>query len=283
MSCGSKLILMRLSLRNPLIISRWLIVIGLLVILGVIVTGLVDANQASSPFDQAVGSDQSSQGFAPIILPQAGQPHRMVAPTLPSETNGLNQNKQSTPKGPDASATPTVTPAPAWNPDRIVIPAIKLEAPVKPAKVEEIVVQGTTFQEWVAPNSFAVGELGTSASLGTYGNTVLIGHHNVYGEVFGHLVDLHVGDLIMLYSGGKEFAYTITVKKILPERWQTVDVRLENAQWIAPSQDERLTLVTCWPYESNTHRLIIVATPINLDAISETEIIPRLTPHPTPN
>lgn len=274
---------MRLSLRNPLIISRWLIVIGSLVILAVIVTGLVDVSQASNPFDQALGSSQSGQGFAPIMVPQAGLPQGMGAPTLPSETTGLNESIQTTPTKPVVSPTATGTPAPTWNPDRIVIPAIKLDAPVKPAKVAEIVVQGTTFREWVAPNSFAVGELGTSASLGTYGNTVLIGHHNVYGEVFGHLVDLHVGDLILLYSGDKEFAYTISVKKILPERWQSVEVRLENAQWIAPSQDERLTLVTCWPYESNTHRLIIVATPINLDTISDYEIIPRLTPHPTPN
>jgi LPXTG-site transpeptidase (sortase) family protein len=28
-----------------------------------------------------------------------------------------------------------------------------------------------------------------------------------------------------------------------------------------PSTDERLTLITCWPYETNTHRLIIVALP----------------------
>ena len=243
---------MRLSLRNPLIISRWLIVIGSLVILAVIITGLVDASKTSNPSDQSLGTDQSGQGFAPIMLPQTGLPQGTGAPRLPSEAYGLNKTMQSTSNGQDASPTPTGTPAPTWNPDRIVIPEIKLDAPVKPAKVEEIVVQGTTFKEWVAPNSFAVGELGTSASLGTYGNTVLIGHHNVYGEVFGHLVDLHVGDLILLYSGEKEFAYTISVKQILPERWQTVEVRLENAQWIAPSQDERLTLVTCWPYESNT-------------------------------
>ena len=37
---------------------------------------------------------------------------------------------------------------------------------------------------------------------------------------------------------------------------------MENAAWIMPSEDERLTLVTCWPYTSNTHRLIIVARPV---------------------
>ncbi len=49
---------------------------------------------------------------------------------------------------------------------------------------------------------------------------------------------------------------------ILPERDQPLSVRLANAQWIEPSTDERLTLITCWPKDNNTHRLIIVAVPI---------------------
>ena len=47
---------------------------------------------------------------------------------------------------------------------------------------------------------------------------------------------------------------------ILPERDADLAARLENARWIEPSQDIRLTLVTCWPEYSNTHRLIIVAS-----------------------
>jgi len=42
---------------------------------------------------------------------------------------------------------------------------------------------------------------------------------------------------------------------------------LQNARWIMASSDERLTLVTCWPAYSNTHRLILVAKPIQLDLI----------------
>jgi len=48
---------------------------------------------------------------------------------------------------------------------------------------------------------------------------------------------------------------------ILEERDAPVEQRLENARWLARSEDERLTLITCWPPESNTHRLIIVAIP----------------------
>jgi sortase (surface protein transpeptidase) len=41
-----------------------------------------------------------------------------------------------------------------------------------------------------------------------------------------------------------------------------------------------LTLVTCWPYNNNTHRLVIVATPVNLSPTDDYELTLRLTPHP---
>jgi LPXTG-site transpeptidase (sortase) family protein len=50
----------------------------------------------------------------------------------------------------------------------------------------------------------------------------------------------------------------------LREAGESSKTRMENASWIGESNDERLTLVTCWPYESNTHRLIVVARPVNV-------------------
>ena len=35
-----------------------------------------------------------------------------------------------------------------------------------------------------------------------------------------------------------------------------------EALWITPSTDVRLTLVSCWPYSSNTQRLIVIALPL---------------------
>jgi sortase A len=82
------------------------------------------------------------------------------------------------------------------------------------------------------------------------------------GEVFRNLVKLQRGDLITIYSGDTPYYYEITARKILPERGQPDAVRRENARWIMPTTDERITLITCWPYTSNTHRLIIVAKPV---------------------
>ena len=174
----------------------------------------------------------------------------------------------------------TVTQAPIWIPDRIVIPVVKLDAPAEPAMLKEVAFEGKLYQQLVAPDSFDAGWFTKSATLGVAGNTVLIGHHNYYGEVFAHLVDLQVGDLILVYSGDKSFAYAVKMKLILPELGQPLEVRLKNAQWVAPSQDERLTLVTCWPANNNTHRLVIVAMPVSPDTAENYEMVPRPTPEP---
>ncbi len=71
------------------------------------------------------------------------------------------------------------------------------------------------------------------------------------------------------YNPLVSFVYQVTERLILPERDQPVEVRLENARWIGPSEDERLTLITCWPEDSNTHRLIVVAEPLSVDRIPD--------------
>jgi sortase A len=143
-------------------------------------------------------------------------------------------------------------------PTRIVIPAIRLDAPVE--TVGWHTVEGVS--QWDVPDYFAGGWLMTSAPLGKPGNTAITGHHNIAGEVFRNLVKLKPGDRITVYSKAAPFDYKITARKILPERGQPEAVRRENAKWMQPTTDERLTLITCWPYTSNTHRLIIVAKPL---------------------
>ncbi len=146
-------------------------------------------------------------------------------------------------------------------PTRILIPAIKLDAPVVVSDFNFTNVDGETFGQWQAPSKFAAGWHPDSALLGSVGNTVINGHHNADGEVFGKLVDLKPGDIVYVYSGDKQFSYIIANRMILAERYMDAETRLNNARWLARSDDERLTLVTCWPKTSNTHRLILVARP----------------------
>ena len=110
--------------------------------------------------------------------------------------------------------------------------SIDLDAPIIPTKIKEIDYQGQPYYQWLAPNEPAVGWHEASALLGSPGNTVLNGHHNVYGEVFKDLVNVHEGDLIEVYSGKNVYRYRVALAMLLPERFKSLTVRLENARWI---------------------------------------------------
>lgn len=186
----------------------------------------------------------------PILLPNEAAPPDLLpdnAAPAPARTPLFAPTRQPAPANPTGKA-----------PTRIVIPAIKLDAPVE--TVGWHTVDGAS--QWDVPDAFAAGWLMTSAPLGKPGNTALAGHHNIDGEVFRNLVKLQPGDRITLYAQDQPFYYEVTLRRILPERGQPDSVRRANARWIQPTNDERITLITCWPYTSNTHRLVIVAKPL---------------------
>lgn len=154
-------------------------------------------------------------------------------------------------------------------PERIVIQDIALDAPVSGIGLIQVQNRGQTYYQWEVPNEFRAGWHNTSAPLGQAGNTVLNGHHNINGEVFRDLIDLEEGAEIVLYDREQAYTYIVSQIALLPERDQPLPTRIKNAVWIAPTADERLTLVTCWPYEDNSHRVIVVAYPAETEAISE--------------
>jgi LPXTG-site transpeptidase (sortase) family protein len=224
--------------------------------------GAAPSSATDTPFQPGGSIGQSTQPAAEPIAQStlSGEGQVFSVPYGQKSTNGAPA-VQATPAGTQPAGLP---PLPnGMVPDRIVIPDINLDVPIKKVPYRLIKDDATNFvyQQWAVPNEKAVGWQPTSALLGEPGNTVLDGHHNDYGMVFRYLVDLQPGATIELFSGEMEFKYTITNKMILPERNQPLSVRFSNAQWLLPSSDERITLVTCWPFTSNTHRLIVVAIP----------------------
>ena len=146
-------------------------------------------------------------------------------------------------------------------PVRLIIPDIELDAPINPIGLQAIEHQGETVFQWQVPSDFIAGWHHSSARIGQNGNTVLNGHHNIHGEIFRDLEELDVGAEITLFDPLQSYSYTVTEVLIIEEKNQPIEVRVENAQWIEETEDERLTLVTCWPYTDNSHRLIVVAYP----------------------
>lgn len=226
-------------------------------LIGILTQSASDLSPAFQPI--STPPDLSDQGFAPYIIELEDH---ATAPTLAPTEAPLTPYPTQQDAGTEIGEEEVYDPNFTGIPDRIVIDAIDLDAPVVPTTNESVRFGSTEYIQWLAPNKYAAGWHDDSAILGSGGNTVINGHHNVYGEVFKNLLNLKSGDMISVYSGKHRYDFRVTNLMITPERFASVDVRLDNARWIAPSEDTRLTLVTCWPYESNTHRLIVVAQPV---------------------
>lgn len=224
---------------------------------------------------------QETAATEPTVLPPASPPAAQVTPTispLPTSTSTAgdaklvptvtSKNEAALSSGTTliVAATPTVVPLipSRYPPTRIIAPAIKLDAPVESTGWSTIEQNGDLLSVWNIPE-FAAGWHQNSALPGQGSNVVFSGHHNIGGEVFRDLVDLKVGDEITVQADAYEYHYKITDRFIVPERDASVEQRAQNAQWIQPTVDERITLVTCWPYNNNTHRLIVVAKPLGFN------------------
>jgi sortase A len=233
---------------------------------GITVDDLVQANDISK--DDVIRPGQE------LVIPVPGQ--ALPTPRLRSPTptsNSLPATPTAVPpaistpapalsptKGPTSPA-PSTRPSPAnAPPDRILAPAIGLDAPVVPVGWKTVEENGQTFSEWEVAD-YAAGWHKTSAYPGHVDNVVISAHHNIRGEVFRYVVNLEPGHIVDLYVGQTVYRYMVTEKYILREKGMSPEVRQENARWIAPTDDERLTLVTCWPYTDNTHRVVVVAKP----------------------
>ncbi len=157
---------------------------------------------------------------------------------------------------------PTVLPQTAAEPVALAIPAIGLEAPIVPVTPTVQQIGDQKVQFWPVPDMKAAGWQVGSARPGSGGNTVLNGHNTTHGEVFRALYRVPVGALIYVTDAqGNRYGYRVSEIHIVPERDASPTQRLENARFIMPTPDERLTLITCHPYGSTRYRLIVIAHP----------------------
>ncbi|MCL1090897.1 class GN sortase [Shewanella profunda] len=77
----------------------------------------------------------------------------------------------------------------------------------------------------------------SSASAGQIGNTVIAGHRDTH---FAILNGMAVGRKISLQTAsGKDILYQVVATQVVHE---------SQTEFMAPSEDERLTLITCYPF-----------------------------------
>lgn len=216
-------------------------------------TRVIDASQQEAePSALPPLTPTPSPTVSATSLPEPSPTVLLVAPTIaPTEP--------ITP--PDLSQSlPITTSTVATRPTRIVIDRVGIDAPVVQVGWQVGQLEGQPATIWEVAD-YAAGWHKNSALPGNSGNTVLSAHNNINGEVFRPLDQIETGDTVVTYVGEQAFEYEVTFTTIVKEAGEPLDTRQRNARWIAPTNDERLTLVTCWPYPHSTHRFIVIARP----------------------
>jgi LPXTG-site transpeptidase (sortase) family protein len=206
------------------------------------------------------------------VRPTQTLPPSVTPTTTPTSTPTATQTPTSTPS-PTPSAVLSPTPSPTatpvhrpadGDPTRITAPTIELDAKIVLVKVKEQYENGVRIKLWNVAD-YAAGFHQGSARPGYVGNTVISGHNNIRGEVFHDLNKLHPGDDIYLWVGVSPYRYKVGVIYRVPIKGAPTEITEDNVRWIQATDDERLTLVTCWPPWSNTHRTIVIAFPAPWD------------------
>lgn len=148
---------------------------------------------------------------------------------------------------------PGLLPAPAVA-TRIVSQALRVNTTIIPTYVQN--------NAWQVAD-YAAGWLYGTSQPGQPGNSVFAGHNNWHGEVFRYLEFGHVGDEFTIYtSDGAAHLYRVSEIYKVQEKGISLSQQLQHAHYTDQTADERVTLITCWPYTTYTHRLIVVGKPV---------------------
>jgi sortase A len=128
------------------------------------------------------------------------------------------------------------TPGPGA-PKRIIIAKIGVDAPV---------VAGDSYEDLKK----GVGHRSGTANPGTVGNMVVSAHNDAYGELFRDLSKLAPGDEVLIYTDDGAYRYVVSIVEIVePTRVEVMN----------PTTYPALTMITCYPYLVDTHRVVAVA------------------------
>lgn len=167
-----------------------------------------------------------------------------------------------TPAAPVQPSNTPITDDSPGIPNRIIAEAIGLDAPVVEMGWRSVEQEGHWVSEWEMPENEAAWHR-NSARPGAGSNVVISGHNaSTGGQVFAELDELQVGDEIDLQSDKSEVAsYQVVEKNIV----RTIFGSEESQDYLRtvtePTPGEQLTLISCWPRWSNTHRLVVIAVP----------------------
>lgn len=233
--------------KKALLLTETLVIVGLLLTFSVSVRGWLALRQKLPTDGVTFIGEQSpatspTETLGPTPIPPIGwRNSQLDGQTAPSGAEIVNQAPEIPEhlKGwiqPAKRVISVAIPEPVAQPGtRIVIPSINVDAPID---------EGTDWESL----KFKVGHHPDTANPGERGNMVLAAHNDVYGEIFRYLPDVPIGEIVMVYAGEQIFRYRITQRQfILPKQ----------AEVMLPTTGPTLTLISCYPYLIDTHRIIL--------------------------
>jgi sortase A len=250
-------------------LGELLILFGILLLgLAVIVSmGPVDSDAGERAEPEVSVLSANTPEATPIVVEPATAPSPVSARTPLPTTTAVPRSTgasslASTAHAPVSSALhPTPTPTPALpGATHIAIPAVGIDTGVVDVGSQIVTIEGQSVRQLQVAD-YAAGHDALSANPGAGGNIVISGHDDWKGEVFKNLHNVKLGDLVLLTTPQATYHYVITEINYRRDVGVPLADRLAAGQYLAPMPEERVTLVTCWPYGVDTHRLIVVAKP----------------------
>ncbi len=226
----------RLSIQWSWVWDKVLLLVELLALLGLVMVVvqmalMIRQLNEESQETQAAPVPSPTPMIRAAVLPGGHTPPdaqgRSEPDAVPPHLRGLVE---------ELTPLPVPTPGPEQA-QRIVIPGLGVDAPV---------VEG---DDWESLKKGAGHHIG-SVNPGERGNCIISAHNDIYGEIFRDLPELKVGDEVRVDTQTQSYRYVVQQTRIIEPTEVSV---------MAPTRSSVLTLISCYPYAVDTHRIVVIA------------------------
>ena len=213
-----------------LLLVEVLALLGFVLIVARMVTTVQGLNEESRVI-QALPTPTPAPFIGVVVLPGGHTPpdaQRNSEPApIPAHLQGLVAQVRPLP-------VPTSGPEHA---QRIVIPVIDVDAPVVRGDDSESLKMGA-------------GHYIGIAKPGDRGNCVISARNDLYSEILRALPKMYIGDEILVHTQTQAYRYVVEQTRIIEPTEVSV---------MAPTSSPVLTLISCYPYGIDSHRIVVIA------------------------
>lgn len=193
-------------------------------------------------------------GVLILLIPVAGAIYTDYQQDKLYDEHLKNQELLSSIQDLDAAfSESTVTPPAITTEEAVEAPEVEKYKPtvlgkvkIPSADIDLLLVEGTSSKDL----NWGAGHMSSTPMPGEIGNTAIAGHRNyTFGSYFSRLGEVEIGDTIIVEYNGTNYTY---------EAYEILTVLPSDVSVLKQVKDSSIiTLITCTPKGSNTHRLII--------------------------